>query len=238
MSRPFAVFDIDGTIIRWQLYHAVTDQLVKDGLIDAAAFEHVRDTRMSWKRRTGSDSFRRYEQELVKVFTDAIAGMSVGAFTRAATTVFDEYKDQVYTYTRDLIRQLQAEDYLLFAISGSPSILVGKLAEYYGFDDYAATNYPARDGRFTGEEELSLGRKPELLKQLIARYGAGQEHSIAVGDSEGDITMLATVSQPIAFNPSKQLLEHAKSAGWEIIVERKNVVYRLEPKDGDYRLGG
>ena len=27
MPRPFAVFDIDGTIIRWQLYHALADEL-------------------------------------------------------------------------------------------------------------------------------------------------------------------------------------------------------------------
>src|SRR6185437_10918866 len=119
MSKSFAVFDIDGTVIRWQLYHAVTDQLVKDGLIDAKAFEHVRHTRMNWKKRTGTDSFREYEKELVKVFTRAVKGMDVADFVASSNKVFDEYKDQVYTYTRDLIRRLQAENYLLFAISGS-----------------------------------------------------------------------------------------------------------------------
>ncbi|HVX56126.1 MAG TPA: HAD family phosphatase [Candidatus Saccharimonadales bacterium] len=235
-ARPFAVFDIDGTVIRWQLYHALGDRLVKNGQIDAAVFQRVRDSRMNWKKRVGEDSFREYEQKLVRVFTASLAGMRVEDFRTAADAVFDEYKDQVYTYTRDLIRRLKADNYLLFAISGSPSIVIEKLADYYGFDDFAATNYPAKAGRLTGEQELSLGKKHELLEQLIAKHGASRARSIAVGDSEGDISMLAMVERPIAFNPSKQLFEHARKQGWEIIVERKNVVYELEENDGQYRL--
>lgn len=236
-GRPFAVFDIDGTIIRWQLYHAIGDQLAKNGLIDTEAFERVKRTRMNWKRRTGEDSFAKYEKELIGVFNEAIEGMEVEDFTRAADAVFSEYKDQVYTYTRDLIRQLQDKNYLLFAISGSPSIIVEKLAVHYGFDDFAATNYPARDGRFTGEEELSLGRKPQLLKQLVDKHSAAMKGSIAVGDTEGDITMLETVGRPIAFNPSKKLFSHAREQEWEIVVERKNVIYNLRPENKKYVLG-
>lgn len=229
MSRPFAVFDIDGTVIRWQLYHAVTDQLVRNGQIDAEGFEKVRHIRMNWKKRVGEDSFRDYEKALVQVFTKAIGGMSVAEFVKASDMAFEEYKDQVYTYTRDLIRRLKDEDYLLFAISGSPSIIVEKLVRYYGFDDFAATNYPAEDGRFTGREELSLGKKPQLLQKLVDKHGASPGRSIAVGDSEGDIGMLEEVVRPIAFNPSKKLFRHAREQGWEIIVERKNVVYELGP---------
>lgn len=232
-GRPFAVFDIDGTVIRWQLYHAVTDQLAKSGLIPPEAFEKVRDMRMDWKRRAGEDSFHDYEMELVKVFEGALKGMSVQGFKSAVDTVFEEYKEQVYTYTRDLIRELQDKDYLLFAISGSPDFIVRKMVDYYGFDDFAATNFKAEGGRFTGERTLSLGRKPALLQELIDKHGAKRDGSIGVGDSEGDISMLEMAGRPIAFNPSKKLFEHAHREGWEIIVERKNVVYRLSPDDGD-----
>ncbi len=238
MARPFAVFDIDGTIIRWQLYHAVSDRLVKDGLIDPGAFERVRRMRMDWKRRTGTDSFQEYEAELVKVFDQALKGMSVAGFTAAVDEVFEEYKEQVYTYTRDLIRQLKSKDYLLFAISGSPDTIVKKMADYYGFDDFAATSYPSKGGRFIGTKNLSLGRKPELLDQLVKKHGADRKGSTAVGDSEGDIAMLEIVERPIAFNPSQKLFTHAREHGWEIVLERKNVVYKLEPGDAGYRLKG
>lgn len=235
-ARPFAVFDIDGTVIRWQLYHAVTDRLVRDGLIDSKAFADVRRMRMDWKRRTGEDSFQEYEAELVRVFDKSLKGMGVAGFMTAADEVFEEYKEQVYTYTRDLIRELKAKDYLLFAISGSPDMIVKKMVDYYGFDDFAATTYPSKQGHFTGEKDLTIGKKPELLQALIAKHGASDGHSIGVGDSEGDISMLGMVEWPVAFNPSKKLFAHAHAEGWEIVLERKNVVYRLGPKDGEYVL--
>ncbi len=65
MPRPFAVFDIDGTIIRWQLYHAIADALAKTGHIDAKLFEQARQARMQWKKRVGDDAFKDYELILV-----------------------------------------------------------------------------------------------------------------------------------------------------------------------------
>lgn len=237
MSRQFAVFDIDGTIIRWQLYHALGDELAKRGLIPADTFSKVQAARMDWKRRTGEDSFQEYEMELVKAFDKSLAGMNVADFAEAAQNVFERYKDQVYTYTRDLIHELRDKDYILFAISGSPSIIVQMLAAHYGFDDFAATNYPVKNDRFTGDKELSIGKKPRLLQQLIDKHSAGLKDSIAVGDSEGDITMLEMVEQPVAFNPSKKLFNHAREQGWNIVLERKNVVYKLDPENGNYVLG-
>jgi HAD superfamily hydrolase (TIGR01490 family) len=236
MARAFAVFDIDGTIIRWQLYHAIGDELARQGIIDPKEFKAVRAARMSWKRRSAQEQFREYETHLIRAFDKALPGLEVKVLAAAAETVFDEYKEQVYTYTRDLIRDLKAKNYLLFAVSGSPAVIVKMLADYYGFDDYAATSYPSKAGRFIGTKELSLGRKPELLQSLIDKHRSGLKGSVAVGDSEGDIDMLDMVEQPIAFNPSKQLFEHARRASWPIVLERKNMVYKLEPKDGIYQL--
>lgn len=236
MSRRFAVFDIDGTIVRWQLYHAIADDLARQGVLAKQDYERVRQARMNWKRRTGEELFREYEKVLIEVFDASIAGLSETTLSKTADRVFDQYKDQVYTYSRDLIRDLKAKNYLLFAISGSPAIIVKKLADYYGFDDFAASDYEISGGKLTGAKDLSIGKKPELLSMLVASHSADKEASIGVGDSEGDIDMLEMVDQPIALNPSKQLFEHAKAKGWQIIVERKNVIYRLEPGNDGYRL--
>lgn len=236
MSRPFAVFDIDGTVIRWQLYHAMVDALLRQGFIKSEQFESVRIARMNWKRRAGIDSFREYEEELVKVFDTALKGLPMNMLEMATQTVFSEYKEQVYVYTRDLIHSLQKQDYLLFVISGSPSLIVKKLADYYGFDDFAATTYPAKNGYYTGEKNLSIGKKGELLQGLIAKHRLNLAGSIGVGDSEGDIDMLELCERPIAFNPSRKLLDHARLKQWEIVVERKNVIYNMSISDGHYHL--
>ncbi|MEX2007065.1 MAG: HAD family phosphatase [Candidatus Saccharimonadales bacterium] len=234
--RPFAVFDIDGTIIRWQLYHAIADALAKKGLVDTIAYQAVRDARMSWKRRTDTDSFKTYEQHLVGFYNQLLENLSVSHFTEAADAVFDEYKDQVYVYSRDLIRQLKKKNYLLIALSGSQSEIVEKIANYYGFDDYIGTTYERSGKYFTGTMILHLGKKDEVLKKLIKRHQATSSKSIGIGDSASDISMLEAVEQPIAFNPEMKLFEHAKRRGWKIVIERKNVIYELEPRNGRYQL--
>lgn len=236
-ARPFAVFDIDGTLIRWQLYHAVADKLAKQGALNADDFAKVRAARMTWKNRAGEESFDHYEQALVTLINGAITGISVVALEQAYKEVISEYRDQVYTYTRDLIEQLRRQDYLLFVVSGSQAEIVKLLAEHYGFDDFGGTIYEQNGGHFTGKSTpLRSNRKPEYLKQLVKKHGATWQGSIGVGDSESDIPMLSLVEQPIAFNPSKKLFQHAKIQGWKIVLERKNMVYKLEPKDGTYEL--
>lgn len=234
--RPFAVFDIDGTVIRWQLYHALGDALAKRGLIDGNSFTKVREARMSWKKRGKDDSFKAYELELIKAFDNSLKGMPQEEFLGAADQVFEEYKDQVYTYTRDMVQQLKSKNYLLFAISGSPSYIVNKLADYYGFDDSKATDYEIVEGKMTGQMNLRFEDKPKCLRELVDAHSATFDGSIGVGDSEGDTDMLKIVETAIAFNPSRQLFEVARTEDWQIIVERKNVIYQLNSSDGSYIL--
>lgn len=237
MGRPFAVFDIDGTVIRWQLYHAMADELARSGHLNPKEFQKVRQARMLWKKRTHETSFEEYEKTLVALIDKAITGIKVGDLEAACHSVMDEYKDQVYTYTRDLIRQLQAKNYLLFAISASQAAIVGPVARYYGFDDFGGSEYEVRGEHFTGHKDLLVSQaKPEFLKQLVSKHKAGWQGSYGVGDSDGDIPMLEAVDRPIAFNPTKKLFEHAKEHGWKIVLERKNMVYELGPEDGEYKL--
>lgn len=235
--RRIAAFDIDGTIIRWQLYHALADEMARQGLLNADQFQNVRAARMGWKNRTNPDAFRAYEKTLVALIDVAIADIKVEDLIKACQKVIQEYKAQVYTYTRDLITELKKQEYLLFAISASQAQIVGMIASYYGFDDFGGSEYEVKDGYFTGNKNLLISeRKPEYLKELVTKHNATFKDSIAVGDSEGDIPMLSIVEQPIAFNPNQKLFNHAQSHHWKIVVERKNMVYELEPKDGSYVL--
>lgn len=236
-GRPFAAFDLDGTLIRWQLYHALADRLVHEGLIDKQAFQHIKDARMAWKNRTDAQAFKTYEHALVSLFDGAMQTLSVSDFDAAVSKVVEEYSAQTYTYTRNLIEELKSKNYLLFAISASQAQLVGRIAAAYGFDDFAGSEYEVIDGHFTGKKHVIKGtEKPVELEKLVTKYGATWEGSVAVGDSESDIPMLTRVEHPIAMNPTAELFAHAKANNWQVVVERKNMVYKLEPHNGSYIL--
>lgn len=233
-EKRFAAFDIDGTLVRWQLYHSVADTLSRLGHIDPKLHETIKESRMVWKRREGE--FADYERQVVAVYDKVVTSLSREQFDTAAKAVFDEYKDQVYTYTRDLIVKLKQDGYLLFAVSGSQTEIVKQIAEYYGFDDYIGSVYEYKGGKFTGAKDVAAWHKDKALKELVGKHRAGFGGSIAVGDSHSDIKMMELVEQPVAFNPEGRLFAHAVKNRWKIVVERKNVVYQLENRDGKYEL--
>lgn len=236
-SRPYAVFDIDGTLIRWQLYHAMADTLAKQGTIDKNEYKNVLLARRNWKSRRSSNSFIGYENSLIHLIEKYLPGLDYALFTQACADVVVRYQDQVYTFTRDLIAELRQQNFLTFAISTSPAELVSKVSAHYSFDDFAGSAYEVKQGKMTGNSTLLLGQaKARRLRELVKEYGATSKGSVAVGDTPGDIPMLELAERPIAFNPSLALLKEATKRGWEVVVERKNVVYNLQYNHGSYIL--
>ena len=234
--RPFAVFDIDGTLIRWQLYHAVVDKLAQSGLLGESALQTIRAARMVWKRRESKTDFHNYEQTLIGEFEKAITNIPTKTFESLTQSVIEEYQNQVYTFTRDLITKLKRKDYVLLAISGSHTELVENVANHYGFDDFLGTVYMRKNYTFTGQKFVPSFDKRSALLSLIEKHQLALHDSYAIGDSPSDASMLEIVENPIAFNPDQKLFQTARKKGWKIVIERKNVVYRLEKKDEQYTL--
>jgi HAD superfamily hydrolase (TIGR01490 family) len=235
-ERPFAVFDIDGTLVRWQLYHALVNSLIKNGFTDEALYPLIHESRMTWKNRKHSEAFKEYELELVKLYDNSLKHLKVADFDRVVNDVFEEYKDQVYVYTRELIKKLKNQGYLLFAISGSQTEVIEKIAKYYKFDDYVGRIEHRKEDRFTGTSSTPIFNKDAVLEKLVANHNVNFKGSLAVGDSMSDSKMLELVEQPIAFNPEKKLFDYARQKKWKIVVERKNMIYELESQDGKYEL--
>ena len=236
MKRPFAVFDIDGTLIRWQLYHAVVQKLASAGHLGPDALKTLHDARMRWKTREHKEAFHEYERTLIQTYEDALPNLKPTDFDTYVEEVINEYKDQVYTYTRDLIRSLKQKDYMLLAISGSHEELVRAIALHYGFDDYVGTQYDRTTHAFSGEKQLGSADKKSILQKLIAKHNLQTKDSIAVGDSLSDAAMMEIVDYPIAFNPDQKLYDRARESSWKIVIERKNVIYEMEPHGTTYVL--
>jgi HAD superfamily hydrolase (TIGR01490 family) len=236
VQRPFAVFDIDGTLIRWQLYHVMVDKLAASGALGPEAKQQLREARMTWKRREHEESFKQYERLMVRLYESALQTLKTSAFDTFIAEIIDEYKDQTYVYTRDLLKDLKKKDYVTLIISGSHHELIEQVGKYYGFDDWLGSQYVRSGESFSGEKHIVSKDKATALKQLIKKHGLSLESSLAIGDSASDIAMLELVERPIAFNPDKILFEKARQNGWLVVVERKNMIYELKAKDGTYVL--
>lgn len=234
-----AVFDIDGTIFRSSLLIELFNELVRVGVFPPRAQHEVDYSFRQWLDRKGH--YNDYLGRLVRTHYRYHRAVAQAAVLPAARRVIAWQKNRVYRYTRDLVGQLRKQGYLLVAISGSPSYIVDLFAKEWGFDAAFGRVLEVKDGIYTGRILLcgepmpiiaNLGKR-EIVERFIAENGLNVDlrDCIAVGDSEGDLDILEAVGHPIAFNPSRELARLAMRRHWKVIVERKNVAYRLHKAD-------
>lgn len=227
--KKVAIFDIDGTIFRSSLLIEVVRELIENKLFPRKVKFTYEKSYQDWLDRKGS--YDLYITDVVRAFEENLPMVKHTDFMRVVRQVIAFHKNRTYVYTRDLIKDLKKKGYFILAISHSPKELLDEFCANFGFDKVYGRIYEvAKNGMFTGntlyKEEIS--DKAKILKRFIEKEGLNLANSYGVGDSESDIKFLTFVQNPICFNPSKKLYEHAKKNGWKVVVERKNVVYEIK----------
>lgn len=231
-----AFLDIDGTLYRNSLMIEHFKKLVKYEVVDPGVWHtSVKDAFIEWRKRVGE--YEDYMLELVDIYYEALKGRRAADLEFISNQVINLNGDIVYKYTRNQIYWHKKMGHKVFFISGSPDFLVGKMAQKYGIDGFKGTGYCTdEEGRYTGEvvpmwDSVS---KNKAIDELAEAYDIDLSKSYAYGDTNGDYTMLLKVGNPVAINPAKDLLQQIKdhprlSKDTTIIVERKDVIYKLSP---------
>ncbi len=227
-KRKVAVFDVDGTIFRSSLFIEVVERMVEKGIFPENAREYYQAEHKKWLDREGG--YEHYITAMITSFNTHIKGVYYGDFADTAREVVDEQEKHTYKYTRDLIKKLKKQGYYVLAISHSPKTVLDYFCERLGFDKaYGTLLEIGPEDRFTGKiiDEHIIFNKAQTLKRAIEKENLTLEDSYGVGDTESDIAFLEKVAHPICFNPNANLYRHAKLQGWQVAVERKDVVYEL-----------
>lgn len=233
-KRKAAVFDVDGTIFRSSLIVELTEALLQEGQFPAAAQRVYSRAAKKWLARKGP--YEEYIMAVVDAFCRHIRGVKYQELLRVAKKVAAFHQDRVYVFSRDLIKKLKKKNYYLLAISHSPQIVAKEFCKELGFDKvYGHIWELDKRKRFTGNVlylDLKLAKakaleKSVLLKRAVEKEGLTLKGSIGVGDTESDIPFLKQVETPICFNPNKKLYQYCKKKGWQIVVERKDMIYHL-----------
>ena len=232
----FAAFDIDGTLFRSGLYREVSYELGKMGVIPKEVTESLTAKHREYRHRIHGNAFEEFDMLTVAEVNKLTTKIRISDYEEAVEQVLAKKAENVYVYSRNLIRRLKDEGYFLIAISGSQVELVEPFAIKYGFDAWVGQEWERGEEYFTGNTTKTHTGKDKIIHKLIEEYNLTLENSYAIGDSNGDVGMLAIVDHPIAINPTFELYEKAVKNGWTIVIERKNVMYTLESKDGTYIL--
>ena len=236
MYNRGAFFDIDGTIFRNSLMIEHFKKLITFEVIDPAIwYTKVKKAYIEWESRFGD--FEEYLEILADVYLEELKGIDRDYIEFIAAHVIEVNGDMVYKYSREQIKWHKDQGHKVFFISGSPDFLVSKMAEKYGVTEYRGTLYKVdEENKFTGEivKMWDSESKQRVLNELIEKYNIDLDKSYAYGDTTGDLSMLRMMGNPVAINPNRHLLmaireDEDLSNKTSVIVERKNVIYKLTP---------
>lgn len=225
-KQPLAIFDIDGTIFRSSLAIELIYALVERGVFPGEARRALEMDYRNWVNRLGT--YEKFVQRVVEVYYQWIQGCREGVVRQVAREVVEEHNQRVYRYTRMLIADLREVGYYLLAISGSPSEMVEIFQQYWQFDYAIGAVFEVEGGVYTGRALLEPARdKSSVLSAFLAEHPFSLKGSVGIGDTESDVGVLELVERAIAFNPNANLKAIAEERGWEMVVERKDVIWEF-----------
>ncbi|MBW9156666.1 HAD-IB family hydrolase [Clostridium tagluense] len=239
-KRIAAFFDIDGTLYREGLITEVFKKLIKSELIENDKwYKEVKPFYVKWDKRIGN--YDNYLLKMADIYSEAIIGLHRTQIEFIASQIIKQKGDRVYTYTRDRIKWHKDQGHLIITISGSPIELVREMSIKYGFDDYIGTKYLLNENDvYTGKiiPMWDSASKQTAIETFVGKYNIDLQQSYAYGDTSGDYTMLKSISNPTAINPTKELLlmilnDDELKEKINIMIERKDVVYKLHPEHID-----
>lgn len=243
--RTAAFFDIDGTLYRESLMIEHFKKLLKYEVLDEALWHtEIKESYENWQKRRGN--YDDYMLGLAEVYVRSMKGLEKSKMEFITNQVVDLKGENVYMYTRNRIEWHKAAGHAVIFISGSPDYLVRRMAQRYGITDCVGTRYLLDEhDRYTGEIEQmwDSDSKNDAVARFVTMYDIDLAMSYAYGDTMGDRSMFELVGHPVAINPTRELLTHLAEdrvlrRKVRIAVERKDVVYLLDPDVETFRAYG
>ncbi len=226
-KKKLAIFDIDGTIFRKNLMFELLSELVFAGVFRKTTKKEITKMYEDWVHKR--ISYEKHRDKMIKLYHQNIIGCKEIDIKKIAKKVVGLNVERVYMFTKDLIADLKKKEYYLVIISGSPIEAVSAYADSLDFDDFYGSVYELDENNYyTGREiYLPVWNKGQVVENFIEKYDLSLKDSVGVGDTDSDANFLKLVEKPIAFNPNKELKELAEKKGWRIVVERKDVIYKI-----------
>lgn len=226
-KKKLAIFDIDGTIFRRSLMVELMKEMVYDGVFPIEAEKLVEREYHDWVNR--KCSYQLYIDKVVDVYKKMLKGCRQEDVIVSGKKVIKYFRERRYVYARNLLEELR-ETHFLLSISGSPVEIVDEYNNYLKFDKMIGTIFEVdKRGRYTGKILLNGAKEKEkILNDFLRVNDFDLRGSIGIGDTEYDSVFLDKVERPIAFNPNGNLVKIAEEKGWEMIIEKKDIICEIK----------
>jgi phosphoserine phosphatase len=155
----------------------------------------------------------------IKERAELLTGVSVEDIKKLAENI------KLMKGTKETIKSLKDEEYLIAIISGSFDLIANPIKEELNIDFLFTNTLIEDDGKLTGEVTgpLVQDSKADVLRKLIEENDILLNECVAIGDGANDISMLEASGLSIAFNAKPSVKEIA-----DVVIEDKDLTEVLE----------
>lgn len=213
MRKPFAVFDVDGTLHEGAMGVDFIVELSRQGYTK----HPIHDLYEAWQFSPDRATF--FMTHFYPEFS-TITPITRAEMERIGTTIAQRVSTNIRPRLLSEIEVRRSEGNTLLIVSNSPSVTIAPLAQLLGFDGYYApeTQFDI-DGIYAGPRVRTPAEKDKSyqLQQLVHTHQLTKKGSYAYGDTVEDIPMLTYVAYPVAVTPTAELRTFALEHNWAII---------------------
>ncbi|MEM6731123.1 MAG: HAD-IB family phosphatase, partial [Myxococcota bacterium] len=209
------MLDFDGTLSPGYISVAFMERLHEVGLYCSEIYQQQRALLADYEN--GGLSHEDWVERWGELWAAGLKGKQTAAVENEAAAFFEEFKDAIFTESKELVERLTLERLRSVMLSAGAQEVVQRSGEHLGVDSVLATRAESREGVYTGvllTDVHTPAGKGRVMRDLVDRQGPPV---FAFGDSSGDMNTLALAIYPVALNPSTELETVAKERGWTVL---------------------
>jgi HAD superfamily hydrolase (TIGR01490 family) len=216
--RAAAFFDLDRTLMEGSSAFQFGRAAYQAGLMNRRRLLADAWANLRFRLRGSTDEDTHALRDRI---SESLAGTRVVDLQRLGAPVLAGVLPRVYPQVLDIAHEHQEAGRLVYIATAASKELAELLAHVLVLDGGIGSQFSkVRDGVYTGEPTglFIYGEdKARAIEQLAEREGIDLSASYAYSDSASDLPMLRVVGHPVVVNPDRELLNIARTEGWEVL---------------------
>jgi HAD superfamily hydrolase (TIGR01490 family) len=228
----FAVFDIDGTIVKESLGKDLVIWLNKKGMFPNEVLNEIYETKKRYKKK--QVTYAEHQKEIMSAWVKGFKGMKKTELEKLSKKFGENYSN-FFSGSLELVKFFRKKGFYCVVVSGAFEEAIQAIQPKFKFDLIVGTEFESRKGKFTGRIQEKMWHKKvkkRLLKKVIKEKKLDLKNSFCFGDSEQDSHMLELVEFPVALHPNKELNKIAVKNNWKIFFDSKKALVFVQQKLG------
>jgi len=218
----YAVFDYDETLSKGMFFPDLLKNAEKSGIIKkgySANYDKL------WKKYEAEKiTYEKFVMDSTSFTLEHLTGVEeiklIKNFSESGLI-----KKRIFPWVEELFDILHKKDYLIIIVSATPCEVIEIAQESIDFDTFFATQLEVKKGKYTGKLKKLVNNheKAKFVKSFIQN----DDHTIGMGDSEGDVEMLKLLDNPFFYEPFDDTDDEAKLYNIPRL-NRKNVISEIK----------